>query len=43
MLRRRGAALHGDQHARDEIEAAGGNVLVLEAGDVFQGSLFFTA
>jgi 5'-nucleotidase len=28
---------------RDEIEAAGGNVLVLAAGDAFQGSLFFTA
>lgn len=27
---------------RDQIRAAGGNVLVLEAGDVFQGSLFFT-
>jgi 5'-nucleotidase len=27
---------------RDEIEAAGGNVLVLDAGDEFQGSLFFT-
>ena len=27
---------------RDQIKAAGGNVLVLEAGDVFQGSLFFT-
>jgi 5'-nucleotidase len=29
--------------SRDEIEAGGGNVIVLEAGDVFQGSLFFTA
>jgi 5'-nucleotidase/UDP-sugar diphosphatase len=28
---------------RDEIEAQGGNVLVLNAGDAFQGSLFFTA
>ncbi len=28
---------------RDQIAADGGNVLVLEAGDVFQGSLFFTA
>ena len=27
---------------RDEITAAGGNLLVLNAGDVFQGSLFFT-
>ncbi len=27
---------------RDQIRASGGNVLVLEAGDVFQGSLFFT-
>ena len=27
---------------RDQIKASGGNVLVLEAGDVFQGSLFFT-
>ena len=28
---------------RDQLKAAGENVLVLEAGDVFQGSLFFTA
>ena len=28
---------------RDEIAAAGENVVVLNAGDVFQGSLFFTA
>jgi 5'-nucleotidase len=28
--------------ARAEVEAAGGNALVLVAGDVFQGSLFFT-
>ena len=28
---------------RDELTAAGENVLVLNAGDVFQGSLFFTA
>ena len=27
---------------RDEVAAAGGNLLVLEAGDAFQGSLFFT-
>jgi 5'-nucleotidase / UDP-sugar diphosphatase len=27
---------------RDEVTKAGGNVLVLNAGDVFQGSLFFT-
>ncbi|MEM9757405.1 MAG: bifunctional metallophosphatase/5'-nucleotidase [Pseudomonadota bacterium] len=27
---------------RDEITAAGGNVLVLDAGDQYQGSLFFT-
>lgn len=28
---------------RDELKTKGENVLVLEAGDVFQGSLFFTA
>ena len=28
--------------ARDALKAAGENVLVLNAGDVFQGSLFFT-
>ena len=28
---------------RDELTAAGENVIVLEAGDAFQGSLFFTA
>jgi 5'-nucleotidase len=28
---------------RDELKAKGGNVLVLMAGDAFQGSLFFTA
>ena len=28
--------------AREEIEGSGGNALVLVAGDVFQGSLFFT-
>ena len=27
---------------REEVAAAGGNLLVLEAGDAFQGSLFFT-
>ncbi len=32
--------MHG---LRDQLKAAGDNVLVLEAGDVFQGSLFFTA
>ena len=43
MLRRRGAAGdRGRTRSATQIKAAGGNVLVLEAGDVFQGSLFFT-
>ena len=42
VLRRRGAAGDGGRRACAR-EAAGENVLVLNAGDVFQGSLFFTA
>jgi 5'-nucleotidase/UDP-sugar diphosphatase len=42
MLRRRGAFATAINTLRDELTAAGENVIVLDAGDQYQGSLLFT-